>query len=174
MPTRPLTCHQCQPKLLAYVHHQLSDRASRRVARHLNDCPLCYAAWLEQRDLARDLAQSLPALGRPDAPQLGRVWLAIQADMARPRAVSRPPLARFGVACLVFVLALVLPWSLDKQQVALAVPSQPPAPALTATLSVTRAPETALRGQTPTASKTEAVIPAAETPLVPSGTPDTR
>jgi anti-sigma factor RsiW len=171
-----MTCRQCQSKLVAYVHNQLNGRARARVDRHLNECPVCYAAYLAQRDVAQELAHSLPVLGRPDAPQLGRMWLAIQADMNRPRRIARPNLARFGVACLVLVLALILPWSLDKQQVALAVPPQPSAPPLTVSLNVTASPEGGTRLVPPTAaaSSTEAVIPAAETPITPSGTPDTR
>ncbi|MFO7320528.1 MAG: zf-HC2 domain-containing protein [Chloroflexota bacterium] len=176
MPTRPLTCTQCQPKLLAYVHNQLADSDRRRVARHLNDCPVCYAAYLAQREVAQELAGTIPSIGLPDSLQLNRMWLAIQSDMNRPRTIPRPQLARMGVACLVFVLALLLPWSLDKQQVALAVPPPPRAPVVTASLNVTASPESGRRALPPTAaaSSTEAVIPAAKTPDTPSNVQDTR
>ena len=165
-PMRALSCHTCQSKLVPYLHRQLSPRLQRRVGSHLDECPVCYAAYIAQRELSSELSAGLSRLGQPNAPQLGRMWSAIQADMQRPRPVPRRATGRAGVALLILTLALLLPWSLDKQQVAHAVPDQPAAPASTA--GVTEAPVTVAM-VTPAAkvNSTNALIPPAKTPATP-------
>lgn len=132
----------------------------------MNGCARCYGLYRAQRDLSHELSVSLPRVGQPNVPQLGRMWAAIQADMQRPqRVVNRQLLTRSGVACLILVLSLLLPWSLNNQQVALAVPSQPAAPKM---LSATNTPplQVALAAATEAVDTrvTDSAIPAAETP----------
>jgi hypothetical protein len=164
---RNLSCHTCQTKIVPYLHQQLSPRLQRRVALHLDGCPVCYAAYLSQRELSSELGAGLKRIGQPDMPQMQRMWSAIHADMQRPQRVSRRPVGRYGVVLLIFMLALLLPWSLDKQGVAHAIPNMP-APATTA--SVTETPLHVVMA-TPIASakSTDAVIPAAQTPATPEG-----
>ena len=161
-----MNCHTCQSKLVPYLHRQLSPRMQRRVGAHIDSCPVCYAAYLSQRELASDLSAGLTRLGQPNAPQLSRMWSAIQADIDRPRPVARRSAGRYGVVLLMLLAALLLPWSLDKQPVVLAVPDQPPAPVSTA--EVTGAP-TLVAMATPvvTVNSTYAIIPAAKTPATP-------
>lgn len=166
---KALTCHACQSKLVAYLHRQLPLAMLHRVGQHLDSCPVCYAAYIAQRDLSSELGASLLRFGQPENAQLGRMWAAIQADIQRPRTVARrPPLGRYGVALLMLALALLLPWSLGKSPVVNAVPHQPAAPVSTA--EVTGAP-TLVAMATPvmTADSTYARIPAAETPATPAG-----
>jgi anti-sigma factor RsiW len=163
---RTMNCHTCQSKLVPYLHRQLSPRMQRRVGHHLDTCPVCYAAYLAQRDLSTELTASLTRIGQPSAPQLGRMWAAIQSDIQRPRPVTRRSTGRVGVALLILALALLLPWSLDKQPVARAIPNHPVAPASTADATE---PPTLVAMTTPavTVDSTYAKIPAAETPATP-------
>lgn len=164
---RHLSCHTCQSKLVPYLHRQLSPRMQRQVAQHLDACPLCYAAFIDQRALSSELTAGLTRMGQPNAPQMSRMWAAIQSDIQRPRPLPRRPSGRYGVALLIFVLALLLPWSFDQQQVAHAIPNQP-APASTA--SVTAAPlHVAMVTPVAKVSSTYAIIPAAQTPATPEG-----
>jgi anti-sigma factor RsiW len=166
-PMRALSCHACQSKLVPYLHRQLSPRMQRRVGSHLDECPVCYAAYIAQRELSSELTAGLSRLGQPNAPQMTRLWAAIQADIQKPRPVPRRTTGRAGVALLILILALLLPWSLDKQPVAHAVPDQPAAPASTA--AVTEAPAVVAM-LTPEArvNSTYALIPPAETPATPA------
>lgn len=164
---RNLSCHTCQTKLVPYLHRQLSPRLQRRVSQHLDGCPVCYAAYLSQHELSNELSAGLKRIGQPNVPQMQKMWAAVNADMQRPQTVSRRPLGRYGVVLLIFVLALVLPWSLDKQSVVHAIPNQP-LPATTA--SVTEAPlHVVMATPIASASSTYAVIPAAQTPATPEG-----
>ena len=139
----------------------------RRVGNHLDECPVCYAAYIAQRELSSELSAGLYRLGQPNAPQMSRMWSAIQADLDRPHPVARRGTGRAGVALLILTLVLLLPWSLDKQRVVHAIPNQPPAPASTA--GVTEAP-VSVAMVTPSArvNSTYALIPAAETPATPA------
>lgn len=115
------------------MHGELPPRARQRVDQHLNQCSSCAAFYVAQRQLVRDLEQTLPQIARTSTPQLNRIWADIQADMTRPRIIARPQ-TRYGVAALILMLALLLPWSMDKQRGALALPLQPiPAVSLTGT-----------------------------------------
>jgi len=102
-------------------------------------------------------------MGQPDAPQLNRVWTAIQADMNRPQPVIRRHSLRFSIAAVVLLVTLLLPWSLNTQQIALAVPSQPQP---NATLVTPTAP-TGDAATAITLSATDAAIPPAQTPGAP-------
>ena len=149
-------------------HTSLSPKMQRRVGQHLDTCPVCYAAYLAQRDLSSELSASLTRIGQPSVPQLGRMWSAIQTDIQRPRPVPRRSTGRYGVALLILVLALLLPWSLDQQPVVRAIPNHPVAPASTA--DVTAAPTlVAMATPVATVNSTYAKIPAAETPATPAG-----
>jgi anti-sigma factor RsiW len=125
-----ITCRECQSHLVAYIHNELSPHLRRSVAYHLDDCPGCYRDYLQQRDLARDLQNALPMIGRGEKPRLDRVWAAIQADMAKPRRASIFYQTRYGLAVLAGVLGLLFPWVIGSQNVTLAAPPTQPAPLL--------------------------------------------
>lgn len=157
------TCRTCQTHLVAYLHNQLSPRTRRRVGQHLSHCAACYGVYVGQRGLSQELAADLPRVGQATTPQLGRVWTAIQADMARPRTVPRRHVMRYTFAVAVLVLAVLLPWSLNTRQIALAVPSHPTVP-LTETVTETPPSQVVMARATLTADVTNPAIPAAETP----------
>jgi anti-sigma factor RsiW len=165
------TCNDCRSHLIGYLHQQLSPRKRRQVAQHLQSCAACYADYIAQRDLARELTSSVPALGQPAAPDLSRVWIAIQRDMSRSDPVRRRYLGHYGIACLILALTLLLPWSLGQQHIALAVPRQPSAPAVLSVTEAAGATEEANMAEVAMVSATDAVIPPAETPSAVSATP---
>jgi anti-sigma factor RsiW len=158
-----MNCCECQSHLVAYLDNQLPPRLRHRVGQHINTCANCYATYMVQRNVARDLAASLPRIGQPNAPQLGRMWTAVQADMHRPTPVAnRQLLTRSGVACVILILVMLLPWSLNQGQIALAVPSLPATPALN---DATDTPSNNTEAAVVVAlNVTHAAIPAAETP----------
>jgi anti-sigma factor RsiW len=165
-----ITCHECQTHLVAYVHDELPMRARRRVAQHISRCDNCYALYAMERNLSNELRSTVPLVGQPNAPQLGRVWAAIQTDMGRSRPVMGGHQARFGLAFIILILALALPWTMDKRQVALALPPQPAARVVVA---MTETPASDESASSPL-SVTNAAIPAAETPNAPMSAGNTR
>lgn len=132
----------CKANLTAYVNGQLSPRARRRIARYIDIDAACYAEYVRQRELARELNHSLPYIGQPTQPQLDRIWGAIQAEMGgisptAPASHRTPHYVqvkrantRFGVVGIACGLVLALPVMLGNSNVsALSVPT-PPEPQL--------------------------------------------
>src|SRR5258707_8731544 len=77
--------------ITAYVHHQLQPEQAERVLRHVRVCPECSAALDRERQLARDIATTMPLIGRPRRGQyqdrLARLWPAIWLEFrTSPRA----------------------------------------------------------------------------------------
>ncbi len=157
------SCHDCRVHLDAYLHGELSGRVRRRVAQHLGECAACYADYVAHRNLSQDIEASVRRHGQPDARQMGRIWQSIQIDLNRPTPVVRRIDTRFTVAAFILMLTLLLPWSLDTQPVAHALPL-PPQPAVTQTstpVRVVSATEAAIL------RLTDPPIPPAETPVAP-------
>lgn len=120
-----ITCRTCREHLPGYFDRDLSPKLRAEVAEHLQNCDACYAASVQQRDLSRELARSLPTLGSPVS-GLDRIWSAVQADMAQPR--REPELlekARYSVVALIFIIALLLPWTVRGHRLALPPPPTP-------------------------------------------------
>ncbi len=116
----------CKARMTAYINGGLAPGAKRRMARYINDCPDCYAEYVRQRDIARELERDMPGVGIPHSPQLDRMWANIQTEMTR--SSSRPARrgqARYGLIVLALILALFLPWAFGDQDAAFAIPSQP-------------------------------------------------
>ena len=127
-----LSCDEYKRYLPAYSDRELPPLLRRRVAMHLEKCESCYASYVRQREVSRELAQQVPLIGRADAPRLNKIWTAVQGEMAHPRraALRRIP-ARYPMAVIILVVGLLLPsfgfQALSQHQVAMALPA-PPAP----------------------------------------------
>ncbi len=160
-----VNCRECRSNLVAYLHRELSPARRREIALHLDTCQGCYAAYIEQRDLSHELAQILPRLGNASAPHFERVWNAFQAERAGGRTPDAAYPARYGLAALLFMLALLFPWSLNRGEIIMAAPPTQPSPALqtiTATPGVARP---AAVSQTPGAAPHQApLVDATSTP----------
>lgn len=124
----------CRARLPAYLNGELSPRARQRIARYLDSDARCYAEYVRQRDLARELMRTLPGVGQPAPGQLDRIWAAVQADTAPAQPVSRrrfPPRrtpfrARYGLAGMGVAVLLAIPVTLlGGGGVSLAVAPQP-------------------------------------------------
>lgn len=125
-----LNCNDCRGFLPAYISRTLPPLPRQKVAAHLDSCETCYAAYVQQRDIERELTQQVPLIGRADSPRLNRIWTAVQGEMARPRraALRRIP-ARYHLVTIVAIVGLLLPslgfQALHQRQMALALPVQP-------------------------------------------------
>lgn len=118
------SCQEYQHKIIAYLHEELAPPLRQKVARHIDECVACYAYYVRQRDLARELEMRMSLVGHAKPTQLRRVWSSIQADMEQPRMQVRFRL-RYGVAALIFMLALILPWKTQSRVAARFIPLQP-------------------------------------------------
>ena len=125
-----MKCRDCKHYMTAYLHGELPPKLKRRMTLHIQQCPMCYTTYIQQRNLVRDLEQTVPLVGQPGRSRLDKVWTAIQADMAHPRSARPPFSSRFGLVAFALMVALLLPWTIGKQHTTLAsVPTQP-SPAL--------------------------------------------
>jgi anti-sigma factor RsiW len=124
------SCAATRRHLTAYIQHELATEQRRLVAAHFDHCDACYALYRQQRDLARELGQTLPLLGRPDRRRLTQMWTAVQGGLSRPLAspLQRDP-ARLGIAALILIGALTLPILIRQQHLSLSLPL-PPTPAI--------------------------------------------
>ncbi len=124
------SCTQYRVLIPGYIERELTPRQRERVSRHLNTCSECYLAYIEQRQIVRELASSLPRIGAAaagaSAPRLDSIRAAVMAEIAQPRSRGmRLPQARFSFAALLLVAALLLPWSMRGQVFALPPLTQP-------------------------------------------------
>lgn len=125
-----LNCTDYRAYLPAYIERELSPLMRRRVGAHLDRCESCYTAYVQQREVSRELRQQVPLIGRADAPRLNRIWTAVQGEMACPRssAFRRIP-ARYQITTIILVVGLLLPslgfQALRHGQVVMALPVPP-------------------------------------------------
>jgi hypothetical protein len=101
------------------------------MTQHIQACPMCYTVYIQQRDIQRDLAYYVPLIGQEKTPRYDKMWASIQADMSRPKQQQYH--MRYGLAALMLMLALLLPWTMGQRTKAReALPTQP-SPELTVT-----------------------------------------
>lgn len=125
------TCRHYRALLPGYIERELSPAQRARVSRHLNECAECYVAYIEQRQLVQELSISVPRIGAAQLgmqPHLDKIRAAVMAEMAAP-AARKPKLridqARYSLAALLLMMALLLPWSMRNRSFALPPPPQP-------------------------------------------------
>lgn len=117
-----LLCKLYQRQIDAYLDKRLSPRARRRLARHIDECPACYRAYVQRRELRRELQAGVPLLGRHHQPDFDRMWEAVRAELPQPRhQVS----FRYGLAALMLLLALLVPFTMGNRDLMHALPDQP-------------------------------------------------
>src|SRR5690606_990750 len=124
-----ISCHDCRKLIPAYVSRELPTDMRRSVGAHLDGCEACYTIYLRQREVTHELVQQVPAIGRTSAPQLGKIWNAVQAEMALPRPSSWSRInRRQSIVTIALVLALLVPslgYQALKQRSMLALPVPP-------------------------------------------------
>ena len=126
-----MNCKNCQRHMAAYLHGELSPQVRLRVTQHIQDCPMCYTAYIRERDMQRDLTYYVPLIGQDIAPRYDRMWASIQSDLLRPRQPRYH--LRYGLAGLMLALALLLPWTVGQRPMARAALPTQPSPEATAT-----------------------------------------
>ena len=134
-----MDCRFCEAHLVAYINSQLSVNARSRIARHIDECESCYAAYMNERDMARELEMRVPLVGTNVGigtnAAFARMWSAVQAEIPpSPAPVTSMGWRwsyqlRYSLAALVFMLALLLPWTMEQHKIGLSLPI-PPEPSL--------------------------------------------
>lgn len=118
----------CKAHMVAYLHGELSPQARRRINRMIERDPACYAEYLRQREIMRELEHGLPIFGQPDARTLKRMWGAIQQELQGHHPPVRAFRWRYGVAGVLLMMILILPLTMGNSQPALAHSLSQPAP----------------------------------------------
>ena len=152
-------CRYCRAHLDAYAAGELAPPARRRVAAHLDHCAACYAVYAQRREVVRELQRSLPLLGYANPPDFGQVWLKVQRELPRGSGHSM----QYGLAALLLLVLLLVPFTMGHRDIAAALPTQPAPHQLDGDQTPARAPA---RAQTVTAAPRTATLspPAFGTP----------
>jgi anti-sigma factor RsiW len=112
----------CRGSLDAYLDGQLTPKARRRVAQHISRCETCYADYARRRDLRDELQRTMPLIGA-DQPDFKRMWHAIRVEL--PRDDRRRTQARYGLAALMLMLSLLIPFTMGHRDIPMVLPSRP-------------------------------------------------
>lgn len=120
-----LSCRYCQAHLDGYLDGQLTPKARRRVAEHLARCESCYVEYVRRRDLHGELQRTLPLVGQRQMPDFARTWQAIRVELPHPTYERRRDQARYGLAAVMVMLVLLLPFTMGHRD----LPLLPPRPA---------------------------------------------
>jgi anti-sigma factor RsiW len=158
--------------MTAYLHGEAPRLVGQRMARHIQQCPACYAIYIQQRDTERELTHYVPLIGQEKAPRYGKMWASIQADLSGSRKQRYP--VRYGLAALMLMLALALPWTLGHGPTMLAAVPTQPSPEATVTHTPDRGGArvmVTLASVLYTAVTPEAEPQVARAPGAPDGTP---
>jgi anti-sigma factor RsiW len=107
-------CQHTRDHLVAYINGELGRRRTRRIADHLRGCETCYAAYVRERDTARNLTSELTLLGRADAPQFDALWSHIETQLTTAPATRAPRPASWtsGLVGVALAMLVALPWTL--------------------------------------------------------------
>jgi anti-sigma factor RsiW len=154
----------CRARMADYLDGRLSLRARRRIAHYIDMDTACYAEYVRQREVRRELAASLPRVGKANPTRLDALWTAIQADLMpdAQRRVIHPTLlpfrARYGFAGMAIGLLVMLPLTVGSGGVSFALPHQPE-PRTQVMTATANAPQVAYIVQTATPNRREPRTP---------------
>lgn len=121
-----ITCDECRLHLADYLHNDTPPLLRRRISRHIDHCPACYALYSQELELMRELKGELPKIGAGDTASFNRVWAGIQAEIYQPT----PPRfqMRYGLAMLALILVFLVPMTMGNRNPVLADLPTPPQP----------------------------------------------
>ena len=123
------SCRQYRALLPGYIERELSPKQRERVSRHLSTCAECYMAHTEQRQIARELAISLPRIGAARAGEqalrLEKIRAGVMHEMRQPKPPMRLYQARYSLVALILIVTLLMPWTMRGQAFSLPTPPQP-------------------------------------------------
>ncbi len=123
----------CETYLDAYLDHDLPPRKRQWVARHLDQCPDCYRAYRQKRDLRAELQRSVPLVGQRQQPDFGALWTNIQREIPQPPSIFAPVRMRFGLTAIAVMVMFLLPFTMGHRDARLALPPTYPLPVSAAT-----------------------------------------
>lgn len=135
-----ITCRHYRALLPGYIQRELTPKQRAQVSRHLNECDDCYAAYVDQRQLVRELRVSVPRIGTRDGetPAFDAIRAAVLAQVSPAALPAAPPattptapigrrmrvdLARYGLVAILMLVVLLLPLSMRSPT--FSVPTQP-------------------------------------------------
>jgi anti-sigma factor RsiW len=146
-------CHYSRKHLDAYIANELPPTRRARIARHLDGCTTCYAAYVRQRDNGRELARSIPLVGRGQEPDFEHLRRGIMQELRRGSPPPRYANLRYGLAAVALTLIFIMPFMMSGSPMHAAPPVQQPVPQ---PVAVTRTPDSAppVNGATAVASLT--------------------
>lgn len=166
-----ISCQRCQTQMIAYLNRELRPSMRERMARHLDTCPVCYARLMQESQLAAELQQEIPLVGRGHTPGFDQVWSAFRRDARTSSARSSfTQSIRYGWAVLAVAVMLVIPMTMGAQQVTLASAPTQPSPMQIAQQSTPSG--TPLDGEEDILAPTLRQTPAAQPALVARPLPD--
>ena len=122
MSVKFLVCKFYQRQIDSYLDKTLNVRARRRLARHLDVCAACYRAYAQRRNLRRDLQGAVVLVGTHYQPDFDRMWAAIRTELPQPH--YQTPF-RYGLAVLMLLLALLVPFTMGNRDLVRTLPEQP-------------------------------------------------
>jgi anti-sigma factor RsiW len=138
-----IVCRYHQAHLDAYLDGNLTPKARKRVAQHIGNCEACYAEYARRRDFRNELQRTLPLVGqRQNTIDFDQVWDAIRVEL--PLSTRRRTHARYGLVALMFMLVLMLPFTMGHRAIPMTLPPHP-------------APDTNEQNTTPAQTETVAV-----------------
>lgn len=121
-----LSCAECRGLLPRYTARELPLDLRSRVAAHLDGCDACYRQVQLERELSRELRQTLPAFGQLDHYGLQHMWSRVQHGLAQPRPTPSPrEAARLGLCGVMVAAALLFTTLFTPDRLALALPLPP-------------------------------------------------
>lgn len=124
------TCASIRKQIIRYIDREVEAPLRREIARHLDTCNECYDFYLHQFDLQQELKHGLPRIGQQQDAELGRVWSAVQTELASTGFAARSSSPHYGIAAFFVTLAMIIQLMLGGQQVSLAAPPTQPSPIL--------------------------------------------
>lgn len=104
----------CKSRMVAFLNGELPLKSRRRVARYIDECDKCYAMYVREKELHRELTYQMPSFAEPNKPQVDMIWASIQAELqpnARPVRRSRFRM-RYGVMTFAVLLLVMIPFML--------------------------------------------------------------
>jgi len=112
------TCDDYRSQLVSYINRELPRRKQQRLAKHLQHCEGCYAAYVRERDTAQHLTRELMLLGQSSSSQLDSIWDAVTKQVNSPTSQTANTSKNSynwqpGAAWAALVILCMIPWTMS-------------------------------------------------------------
>ena len=120
-----ISCQQTQRNIDAFIRRDLAPRLHWQIAKHIDTCESCYAAYNQRKQLMFELKRVVPIMSSGKLPAFEEVWQATQAEKLR-HTTSRYSM-RYGMVMIFVTVLILLPFAVGKSNHVFAEPpTQPP------------------------------------------------